>query len=73
MSYQNYKKSDNEFIYLFFKINKQMTFWGYQVDLDVYVYSNAYVTLSIHVKRKRKKKVTVCKDEKITMKISLSQ
>ena len=32
-----------------------MTLWGYQVDLDVYVYSNACVTPSIHVKRKRKK------------------
>ena len=28
-----------------------MTLWGYQVDLDVYVYSNVYVTL-IHVKKK---------------------
>ena len=27
-----------------------MTLWGYQVDLDVYVYSNVYVTL-IHVKK----------------------
>ena len=26
-----------------------MTLWGYQVDLDMYVYSNAYVTPSIHV------------------------
>ena len=32
-----------------------MTLWGYQVDLDMYVYSNAYVT-PIHVKMKRKKK-----------------
>ena len=32
-----------------------MTLWGYQVDLDVFVYSNVYVALSIHVKRKRKK------------------
>ena len=32
------------------KKNKQMTLWGYQVDLDVYVYSNVYVTL-IHVKK----------------------
>ena len=31
-----------------------MTLWGYQVDLDVYIYSNVYVT-PIHVKRKRKK------------------
>ena len=56
-----------------------MTLWGYQVDLDVYVYSNVYVTLiqfyqknkfvtPIHVKRK-KKKVTVCEEEKITIKI----
>ena len=50
-----------------------MTLWGYQVDWDVYVYSNAYVTLSIHVKRKRKKMVIVCEEEKITMKIGLSQ
>ena len=33
-----------------------MTLWGYQVDLDMYVYSNAYVTPSIHVKMNRKKK-----------------
>ena len=60
-----------------------MTLWGYQVDLDVYVYSNVYVTLiqfyqknkfvtPIHVKRKKKKKkkkVTVCEEEKITIKI----
>ena len=39
----------------FFFFNEQMTLWGYQVDLDVYVYSNAHVTLSIHVKSKRKK------------------
>ena len=32
-----------------------MTLWGYQVDLDVYVYFNAYVTPSIHIKSKRKK------------------
>ena len=35
-----------------------MSLWDYQVDLDVYAYSNAYVT-PIHVKRKRKNKVTV--------------
>ena len=37
----------------------------------VYIYSNVYVT-PIHVKRKRKKKkkkVTVCEEEKITIKI----
>ena len=39
----------------------------------VNVYSNLYVTPSIHVKRKRKKKKTVCEEEKITMKIDLSQ
>ena len=50
-----------------------MTLWGYQVDLDVYAYSDVYVTPSIHVKRKRKKKVIVCEEEKITMKIGLSQ
>ena len=49
-----------------------MTLWGYQVDLDVYAYSNVYVT-HIHVKRRRKKKVTLCEEEKITMKIGLSQ
>ena len=53
------------------KNKKQMTLWGYQVDLDVYVYSNVYVT-PIHVKKK-KKKVTVCEEGKITMKIGLSQ
>ena len=57
----------------FFVINKQMTLWGYLVDLDVYIYSNVYVTPSIHVKRKRKKKVTMCEEEKITVKIGLSQ
>ena len=35
------------------KNKKQMTLWGYQVDLDVYVYSNVYVT-PIHVKKKKK-------------------
>ena len=50
-----------------------MTLWGYLVDLDVYIYSNVYVTPSIHVKRKRKKKVTMCEEEKITVKIGLSQ
>ena len=49
LSYQKYKKSDNE---IFFFLNKQMTLWGYQVDLDVHVYSNVHVTLSIHVKKK---------------------
>ena len=45
-----------------------MTLWGYQVDLDVYIYSNVYVT-PIHRKRKRKEKVTMCEKEKITIKI----
>ena len=40
----------------------------YQVDLDEDVYSNVYVT-PIHVKRKRKEKVTMCEEEKITIKI----
>ena len=35
-----------------------MTLWGYQVDLDVYAYSNVFVT-PIHVKRKRKKSNSV--------------
>ena len=34
-----------------------MTLWGYQVDLDAYVYSNVYVTpIHLHRKRKEKKK-----------------
>ena len=47
-----------------------MTLWGYQVDLDAYVYSNVYVTpIHLHRKRKEKKNVTVCEDKKITIKI----